>query len=139
MSIKVKGFLQDVGGASRVTKLREENFAKGSPVPDPRDPIRDLADKLHPKHMVFRCTDIPVGFVSVITAFSGITFISISDCHELFRSVAFILLSVVSAFFRIAAGNGQKNGHRENYQNFEELSHDELPSKNYKNLQFLTN
>ena len=49
MSIKVKGFLKDVGGASRVTKLREENFAKGSPIPDPKDPIRELADKLHPK------------------------------------------------------------------------------------------
>ena len=47
MSIKVKGFLQDVGGASRVTKLREENFAKGSTVIDPKDPIRELADKLH--------------------------------------------------------------------------------------------
>ena len=35
MSIKVKGFLKDVGGASRVTKLREENFAKV-----PRSPIR---------------------------------------------------------------------------------------------------
>ena len=45
MSIKVKGFLKDVGGASRVTKLREENFAKGSPIPDPHDPIRELADK----------------------------------------------------------------------------------------------
>ena len=29
MSINVKGFFQDVGGASRVVKLREENFAKG--------------------------------------------------------------------------------------------------------------
>ena len=36
MSIKVKGFLKDVGGASRVTKLREENFAKGSPITDMR-------------------------------------------------------------------------------------------------------
>ena len=42
MSIKVKGFLKDVGGASRVTKLRAENFAKGSTVPDPKDPIREL-------------------------------------------------------------------------------------------------
>ena len=58
MSIKVKGFLQDVGGASRVTKLREENFAKGSTIPDPKDPIRELADKLHPKHMVFKVVDI---------------------------------------------------------------------------------
>ena len=58
MSIKVKGFLQDVGGASRVTKLREENFAKGSPIPDPRDPIREMADKLHPEHMLFKVVDI---------------------------------------------------------------------------------
>ena len=53
MSIKVRGFLQDVGGASRVTKLREENFAKGSPIPDPHDPIRELADKLHMRFGVF--------------------------------------------------------------------------------------
>ena len=58
MSIKVKGFLQDVGGASRVTKLREENFAKGSTKPDPRDPIRELADKLHPASMQVKCVDI---------------------------------------------------------------------------------
>ena len=58
MSIKVKGFLQDVGGASRVTKLREQNFANGSPIPDPKDPIRELADKLHPEHMLFKVVDI---------------------------------------------------------------------------------
>ena len=58
MSIKVKGFLKDVGGASRVTKLREENFAKGSPIPDPKDPIRELADKLHPESMQVRVVDI---------------------------------------------------------------------------------
>ena len=58
MSIKVKGFLQDVGGASRVVKLREENFAKGSPIPDPRDPIREVADLLHPEHMTFKVVDI---------------------------------------------------------------------------------
>lgn len=58
MSIKVKGFLKDVGGASRVTKLREENFAKGSPVADPRDPIRELADQLHPASMKVRVTEI---------------------------------------------------------------------------------
>ena len=58
MSIKVKGFLKDVGGASRVTRLREENFAKGSTVIDPKDPIREMADLLHPAHMVFRVVDI---------------------------------------------------------------------------------
>ena len=58
MSIKVKGFLKDVGGASRVTKLREESFAKGSPIPDPKDPIRELADKLHPDKMMVKVVDI---------------------------------------------------------------------------------
>ena len=58
MSIKVKGFLKDVGGASRVTKLREDNFAAGSPIPDPKDPIREMADKLHPEHMTFKVVDI---------------------------------------------------------------------------------
>ena len=34
--MKVKGFLKDVGGASRVTKMRKELIAKGSPLPDPK-------------------------------------------------------------------------------------------------------
>ena len=58
MSIKIKGFFQDVVGASRVVKLRKENFAKGSPIPDPRDPIREVADLLHPEHMLFQVVDI---------------------------------------------------------------------------------
>ena len=48
MSINVKGFLKDVGGAGRVTKLREEALAAASPVPQPKDPIRELTEKLHP-------------------------------------------------------------------------------------------
>ena len=68
MSIKVKGFLQDVGGASRVTRLREENFAKGSTIIDPRDPIRELADKLHPEHMTFKVVDIREATKDEITA-----------------------------------------------------------------------
>ena len=58
MSINVKGFLKDVGGAGRVTKLRELALANASPVPQPKDPIRILADKLHPLEMQFRVTDI---------------------------------------------------------------------------------
>lgn len=53
MSIKVKGFLKDVGGASRVTAARKNSFANASNVPDPKDPIRELADKLHPAKMEF--------------------------------------------------------------------------------------
>ncbi|MCR5032073.1 MAG: iron-sulfur cluster-binding domain-containing protein [Lachnospiraceae bacterium] len=46
--MKVKGFLKDVGGASRVTNARRESYAKASATPDPKDPIRELADALHP-------------------------------------------------------------------------------------------
>ncbi|MBQ9825351.1 MAG: 2Fe-2S iron-sulfur cluster binding domain-containing protein [Solobacterium sp.] len=56
--MKVKGFLKDVGGASRVTAMRKELLEKGSPVPDPKDPIRDLADRLHPGAQEFTVTEI---------------------------------------------------------------------------------
>lgn len=58
MSIKVKGFLKDVGGASRVTKLRAESIQNASAAPDPKDFIRDLADALHPASMKLRVTEI---------------------------------------------------------------------------------
>ena len=57
-SIKVKGFLQDVGGASRVTKMRQEAIANASDVPQPKDFVRELADKLHPASMQFRVVSV---------------------------------------------------------------------------------
>lgn len=57
-SIKVKGFLQDVGGASRVTKMRQEAIANGSDVPQPKDFVRELADKLHPASMQFKVVSV---------------------------------------------------------------------------------
>ena len=56
--IKVEGFFQDIGGAGRVTKLRREKHKYASAVPDPKDPIRELADRLHPGVMKLRVTDI---------------------------------------------------------------------------------
>ena len=56
--MKVKGFLKDVGGASRVTKLRQELIENASPLPDPADPIRALADALHPGKQEFVVTMI---------------------------------------------------------------------------------
>ena len=53
-SIKVKGFLKDVGGASRVTAARHEVIANASDVPQPKDFVRELADQLHPAKMAFR-------------------------------------------------------------------------------------
>ena len=58
MSIKVKGFLKDVGGASRVTKLRRQSIETASVIPHPEDNIRAVADALHPDHMEFRVVSI---------------------------------------------------------------------------------
>ena len=56
--MKVKGFLKDVGGASRVTKMRKALIENASPVPHPEDPIRKLADALHPGKQKFLVTEI---------------------------------------------------------------------------------
>lgn len=56
--MKIKGFLKDVGGAARVTNMRREMIAKGSTVPDPKDPIRALADALHPGKQEFKVVQI---------------------------------------------------------------------------------
>ncbi|MBR3228285.1 MAG: iron-sulfur cluster-binding domain-containing protein [Erysipelotrichaceae bacterium] len=55
-SLKIKGFLKDVGGASRVTELRRSSIENASTVADPKDFVRELADKLHPASMEFRVT-----------------------------------------------------------------------------------
>lgn len=46
--MKVKGFLNDVGGASRVTKAREEKYDQASSVFTPYDSITETARLLHP-------------------------------------------------------------------------------------------
>ena len=46
--MKIKGFLKDVGGASRVTKARLAAFEAASPVPETVDPIGDVARAWHP-------------------------------------------------------------------------------------------
>ena len=58
MSIKVKGFLKDVGGASRVTEARRAAIRNASAVPDPKDHIREVADLLHPDPMPLKVTEI---------------------------------------------------------------------------------
>ncbi len=46
--MKVKGFLKDVGGASRVTKARLAAFANASAKPVTRDPVGEVAREWHP-------------------------------------------------------------------------------------------
>lgn len=53
-SFKVEGFFKDIGGAGRVTKLRREKFQNASPECRQQDPIRALADALHPGEMKLR-------------------------------------------------------------------------------------
>ena len=56
--MKVKGFLKDVGGASRVTKARLEAFEAASPVPVSVDPIGDAAREWHPGTLELVVTEI---------------------------------------------------------------------------------
>lgn len=56
--MKVKGFLKDVGGASRVTKARLEAFASASAVPEKVDPIGNVAREWHPGKLDLVVTDI---------------------------------------------------------------------------------
>lgn len=57
-NIKIKGFFKDIGGAGRVTKLRREKFQNASAVPSQTDPIRALADRLHPGEMPLRLVSV---------------------------------------------------------------------------------
>ena len=56
--MKVKGFLKDVGGASRVTKARLEAFRTASAAPETVDPIGDVAREWHPGALDLVVTDI---------------------------------------------------------------------------------
>lgn len=46
--MKIKGFLQDVGGASRVTKARLAAFQNASATPETVDPIAEVSREWHP-------------------------------------------------------------------------------------------
>ncbi|MBQ1771417.1 MAG: iron-sulfur cluster-binding domain-containing protein [Clostridia bacterium] len=58
--MKVKGFLKDVGGASRVTKARLAAFENASPVSVREDPIGNVAREWHPGKIDLVVTDIRV-------------------------------------------------------------------------------
>lgn len=56
--MKIKGFFEDIRGASRVTELRRENFREAPDTPIGQDPIRKLSDQLHPGRRPYYITDI---------------------------------------------------------------------------------
>ena len=56
--MKVKGFIKDVGGASRVTKARLNAFETASPLPIREDPIGNVAREWHPGKLDLVVTEI---------------------------------------------------------------------------------
>ena len=56
--MKVKGFLKDVGGASRVTKARLAAFARADSDPVTSDPIAEVAAAWHPGRLTLRVAQI---------------------------------------------------------------------------------
>ena len=65
--MKVKGFLKDVGGASRVTKARLEAFEKASDQPVVSDPIGDVAREWHPGALDLVVTQIVPASKTAVT------------------------------------------------------------------------
>ena len=60
--MKIKNFLKDVGGASRVTKARLDAFAQASPSLTDVDPIGSVAREWHPGRIPLKVVSItPVG------------------------------------------------------------------------------
>ena len=53
MSVRIQSFPKDLKNALTVLSARKERIRNASADPDPRDPIRELADKLHPASMEF--------------------------------------------------------------------------------------
>lgn len=58
LQMKVKGFFQDVTGISRIVKAREQSFKQASSENTQTDPIRALADAIHPDKQVFTVTKV---------------------------------------------------------------------------------
>ena len=56
--MKVKGFLKDVGGASRVTKARLAALEAASAAPETVDPIGDVANEWHPGTLELEVVEI---------------------------------------------------------------------------------
>ena len=56
--MKIKGFLKDVTGASRVTKARLNAFATASAAPEKIDPIAEVVKQWHPGKLDLVVTDV---------------------------------------------------------------------------------
>lgn len=56
--MKVKGLLKDVTGAGRIVKIREKKISDASSVPVYEDPIKNLANELHPHKLLFKIISV---------------------------------------------------------------------------------
>ena len=56
--MKVKGFLKDVTGASRVTRARLKAFEDASAQPETVDPIAEVVSQWHPGRLELVVTDV---------------------------------------------------------------------------------
>ena len=56
--MKFKGFLNDVSGASRITKARLDAFEAGSPTPENTDPIAEVVKEWHPGKIELTVTEV---------------------------------------------------------------------------------
>ncbi|MBR3350440.1 MAG: 2Fe-2S iron-sulfur cluster binding domain-containing protein [Solobacterium sp.] len=65
--MKVRGFIKDVGGASRVTAAREAKYESASAVPAPYDPIGKTAKLLHPGLIPLTVTKIKEASPTAVT------------------------------------------------------------------------
>ncbi len=57
--MKIKGFLKDVTGASRVTKARLNAFATASAAPEKIDPIAEVVKQWHPGKLDLVAKEVP--------------------------------------------------------------------------------
>ena len=65
--MKIKGFLKDVTGASRVTKARLGAFAAASAAPEKTDPIAEVARRWHPGRIDLKVTEVRPACKTAVT------------------------------------------------------------------------
>jgi ferredoxin-NADP reductase len=88
MSTKIKGFLKDVGGASRVTKIRQETFDNASSENKYFDNINKVARELHPAPFKVKVEKVE----DVSPTARKFTFVPVDGKLPLFQSGQYISL-----------------------------------------------
>lgn len=58
MMVKVRGFFKDIKGTGRIIEMRKAQIAKAPSIPMGHDPIKELANKLHPSELHLKADSI---------------------------------------------------------------------------------